>query len=343
MIKNIVWQTEPGKQTDFEREFIEEVLLSRILHRKIFYDGKLSVSGDNAVIIVSHNKRKPDPDLVDYLGRSRNFVLIHLSGENLYDSSALYKNANAVLRSYYDPRIYQANVFTIPLGFKTGFLNTGSTGSFVRGSDFSWFFAGQLKGERAEMLDNFKHLTPHHMHLTSGWDSSDGLSVDQMRAYFSRAIFTLCPFGWINPDSFRIMEALESGSMPVALNFYGFDYFRYVFGDHPFLSGKSWRGLAAAVGELVQDDSHIQRIRHAHVSWYRRYKERLARDVESIIHGQTSELLSKQFAYQREGQGNQRLKLAYHWHYNLPPVVRKAKAMAKEQARIIANQAVLRA
>jgi hypothetical protein len=184
-----------------------------------------------------------------------------------------------------------------------------------RERDIVWFFAGQMKGDRLIMVENMRYLTPHKVHTTSGWDSSDSMVLDEMRMMLSRTIFVPCPFGNINPDSFRIMEALEYGAVPVCVKFMGVDYYRYIFGDHPFIVKNSWLDVVNTIKDFLQDPIALHIKQQEICIWYTRFKEKLATDVAAIIRGQFGSLKSKQFQYQRSGRDNPLLRLVFELHF----------------------------
>ncbi len=314
MVRTVIWQTAPDA-TEFEREFIESVLLSELPDKQIRYDGTFSTPANDAIVIVSQNAPFVRPNMLQYFSRSKGHALIHLSGEWLHPTRDLYQNANCVLRSYYDPRIQSPRVFTIPLGFKSGFLSNEAALPVDKARDLAWFFAGGVKHHRAQMLSCLRQLTPFHTHLTKGFNSPGGLSVPEMQSFFRRSVFAPCPFGWINPDSFRIMEALENGSIPVVHEFQGRDYFKYVYGDHPFVVAKSWRDAAKKMQEIMLDPSELKE-RQSHLKiWYSDFKSRLAQDAKAILEGRFGELQSEQFRYQEEGRHDEQWKEAFHQHF----------------------------
>jgi hypothetical protein len=188
------------------------------------------------------------------------------------------------------------NIFTIPLGFQSGFLN--NTGNdFDR--DLTWCFAGQVKSHRKRMIQTLTRITPHNVVLTHQWADPAGLSVENMAQLYRRSIFAPCPFGNRNPDSFRLMESLEQGCIPVVLYFIDHDYYRFVMGDHPFIIDRTWHGAARQMERLIADPQRL-RAKQEYVSqWYREYKKNLALDIRDIMAGATHrDLRSTQFHHQ---------------------------------------------
>ena len=211
--------------------------------------------------------------LLRYLDQLGEFALIHLSNEQLFADRAVYDRARVVLRSYYDPRETARHVHALPLGFKSGFLNpAGRANSEERG--LAWCFVGQLKNRRREMATALSPLAPNTVQFTQRFDDPDGLDVHRLRALYGRSVFAPCPFGWINPDTFRIMEALECGAIPVCVKLSGVDYYRYVYGDHPLVVGDDWIDAARQMLDLMRDKGRLSDRQRRVWDWYGRFRER---------------------------------------------------------------------
>lgn len=311
---DVVWQTRAGEQTEFERQYVEHVLLSRVEHTPIFDEGRLVRRPSGGLVVFSHNATSVPQDLRSYLAGCSDAVLLHLSGERLPPVAGTYDRARAVMRSYYDPRLPGAHVYTLPLGFKSGLMH-GQDAKPSSERAYAWFFAGQPKNHRAQMVAALASFAPHKLHLTSGWSAADALGIDSMRAYLGESVFVPCPFGNVNPDSFRIMEALEFGAIPVCLRFMGVDYYRYVFGDHPFLVADDWASAAVSMRGLFADRSALDAKQARVRGWYADFKRDLADDVRAIVDGRTDRVASKQFAYQRDGRKNALLKRVFELHF----------------------------
>jgi hypothetical protein len=293
--------TDPAQEPDFWGEYLAEVVFSATPHTMRHVPPcDIAAIDSNAVVVYSGFDARPPRELLSALGDLSGYSLVHTCDERLQHNAAHYGDGRAVLRCYYDPRLRMENVFAIPPGFKTGFLNHESVD--LGAKDLVWCFAGQVKSNRKKMLGEFARLTPYRAHLTGQWNDPKGLDVEDMRRLYARSIFVPCPVGYQNPDSFRVLECLEFGCIPVVLSFLGEDYFRFVYGDHPFVIASTWAKATAEIRGLLADPASLQARQRALVDWYARYKRDLALDVRDILLGARHDALrSRQFHYQKTG------------------------------------------
>jgi len=180
--------------------------------------------------------------------------------------------------------------------------------------DLIWSFAGQLKSDRKKMINEFNNLSPNFVHLTNDWMDPKGLSASEVSQIMERTIFLPCPFGNVNPDSFRIMEGLEHGCIPVVISFLGHDYFKYTFGDHPFIIGRGWSDCRRQIEALLKDTNLLEKKYYEVIEWYRNYKDDLSSDVKTLLVNRSGTLKSKQFEYQTKGVSKYS-KLLYKIHF----------------------------
>lgn len=326
---HVVWRTQPGKQTDFEFEYLHEVLLGATPHRADLSGGPAE---SGALIVYSCDRPDVDPKQASFIRSVPNHSLLHLSNETLNHHAGYYREARVVLRSLYDPEIAMPNVLAVPLGFKSGFLKREPV-TFEKPRRLVWCFAGQMKKYRRPMEEAFREVRPFHLHSTSGWDSKDGLTTQQMRDLYAETVFAPCPFGNIHPDSFRIMEALEHGCIPVSIRFLDTDYFRYTFGNHPFIIAPSWAEAARTIRDLAANPERLRQMQESAHSWYIRFKTDLAEDVHRALSGQLDQLVSPQFAMQHQGHSDYGLRLRCRLHFYARPLVRKYVTRAKRLVR----------
>lgn len=292
----------------FEEEFLDECLFARL-------DGDMPIDAD--LIVYSCDKPELPAFVSEAIRGATKPVLLHLSNESLLHDFGYYADARWVFRSYYDPTCTLANVSTVPLGYRSGFHAAGQRlRKGARENAFVWAFAGQKKSDRKVMAETMERLTPHFAHYTTGWLSSDMLTVEQVSEIYAKTQFVPCPMGNINPDSFRVMEALENGSIPVVVRFFGYDLMRYTFGDHPFIVGVDWADCARKVERLMRNPDQYRGLQAATEDWYKTYKAGLAEDVARIVRdGSDAHCEGVQFRFQRAGKRDPVLKAAFAWHF----------------------------
>ncbi|EMI5490992.1 hypothetical protein REJ26_002106 [Providencia stuartii] len=78
---DIIYQTSSGPQTDFEFEYIENVIFKNIKHENHFNVNKYDINKKNPLVIYSCDRMKPDIDLLNYLNVIKEYSLLHLSNE----------------------------------------------------------------------------------------------------------------------------------------------------------------------------------------------------------------------------------------------------------------------
>jgi len=315
-MQKIIYQTSAGEYTDFEFEYIDKILFSKITHQNFFDYGNLNLIHDNAIIVYSDDSRRISKQLRDYFKKSKDCILLHLSNESLDHKTDYYKGARFVFRSYWNPFSNYQNTFAIPLGFKAGLLNKNKEELIDYNRSYIWSFCGQIKSHRLEMKRVLQNVEPYYIHTTSGWSSDDQLSVESMADIYKQSVFIPCPFGNINPDSFRIMESLEYGCIPVCIKFKGIDYYKYIYGDHPFIIGNTWQECLEAMNHFLSNSELLLQKQLEIRNWYSRFINNLSDDIASIVAGNKTELKSVQFKYQKKAGLDLLLKVKFYVEFN---------------------------
>jgi len=279
---NLIWQTFNGDQTTFEFEYTTEVLFKNIEHNKIFDDGQLSTVLDNSVIIYSNNSNNISDDFNNYLNKfvelGYTFYLLHFSNENLSHNCDYYSKAKHVFRNYYDSNINHENVTFIPLGIKTGFINKNENS--LETKEYEFTFIGQPKSDRQELLSVMENMENVFIHKTNSWNCSTSLTQDECISIYNKTKFVPCPMGWVHPDSFRLMESLESGSIPILKNYNNLEYFTKVWGDSPLPVVNSWDEITNYY--KMNEEDYVKL--HTNVfNWYKEFKIQINQKVKNNL------------------------------------------------------------
>ena len=291
-----VIQTKPGGETDFEGDYIYNFCLANVE----------AIQSDRRIVVFTSNRREKRPE-----GVQPKDVVVHLSNENLKYNYHFLSKHNIILRSYYHPFIWHPNCYAIPLGWQTGNANK----QHIEGSHdkYIWSFVGQIKGYRKPMHEAFKTLEPSFSSVSKQWNSRT-LTDEQVHQVYLDSAFALVPFGSIHADTMRIMEIMEWGCIPVVVKYMHADYYRFIYGDHPFIVGKDWHDARQQVEQLWADKEALQKKQKEVKEWYADFKERLQADITDILSGKKP-TRCEQWKYQKWGRLNPWILGTWYYHF----------------------------
>ena len=261
----------------FSHEYISEFFDGIPYEHHYDLNRKYDIHKNNAVIV--YGSEKYNPEFIRYIEEYNvlgyNYIIIHLSDESYKHDISYYKIAKKVFRTYYNIEYTEKyNVETIPLGYKSGIVRYNKDEI-----KYLFNFIGQMKTNRYDMLDVFKKTSYNYfVHLTNQWNDPNSINGKEYYNVLSDSLFTLCPMGWINMDSFRICEALEMGSIPIVLRDVSkYDYYKNVFGEHPFIIGDTWEEVYDRIENMCETD-YIQ-YRENVLYWYKGFKYDLKKNI----------------------------------------------------------------
>ncbi len=280
MMLNLIWQTYSGQQTTLEMEYALEILFKNFEITKLFDNKQYSIVKNNSVIIYSNNNKNIDKEFEIYLEKFKinkyKFYLLHYSNEHLDHNFQYYSKADHVFRNYYDPNINISNVTFVPLGFKSGFK---SKTRLVNIKKYDLAFIGQMKNDRHEVIDILKNNNSF-IHITNKWDCPTSLTQESCMDIYSKTKFVPCPMGWAHPESFRIMEVLESNSIPILKNYNNCDYIEKVWGKTPLPIVNEWY----EINKFLKINTNEYNIMNDMIQdWYDHFRNDLSSKIEKII------------------------------------------------------------
>lgn len=149
--------------------------------------------------------------------------------------------------------------------------------------DLDWSFCGQVThSRRQECAAVLRELPGGEMVATSVFGArpdEGGLGYQEYLALMARTRVVPCPSGAVNPDSFRVWEALEAGCVPVADGTsprHGFPETYWEQFDPPFPVLHDW-ALFPATLEAILADWQAHAVRCG--AWWARYKRDLRVDL----------------------------------------------------------------
>lgn len=209
------------------------------------------------------------------------YGVIQLSDETLAADNGYLADEKCffLARNYINPKSYNnEKCITFGLGYRSGF-NAGNVKKKQSSKrNFIWNFIGTVHaGNRVFALKSFETLQPHFVHGTSNFNSADYLPIDQYADIIRDSVFTLCPMGHVNIDTFRIYEALEGGSIPVVLRSAPHlnaqpSYWHILFkGDtkFPFIIANSWTEARAIADKIINENQYDFLQDECHKFWTR--------------------------------------------------------------------------
>ena len=148
--------------------------------------------------------------------------------------------------------------------------------------DYFWSFAGDPnKSTRKAMLAEMGRYGGGFQRLTSGWMAADALGPQDYRALLENSLFSPCPAGWANVDSYRVWESLEAGCIPIVER-RDFDYFTLVGGRHPMPTLRDWQEVHSIL-EPYREREAAEELRGACVNWWAGYKQSLRSKIAGIV------------------------------------------------------------
>ena len=291
----------------FERNFVEKWLFSELTANNGSPQDSIS-----EIYCVAGNTAGLSAQALNTFPRERSSAVFVLSDEQLLHNYAKHRKSRLIFRNYFQPKWWRRHVFTLPLGYNPGFVGIHDRRGTGWNKEYDWAFVGEIKGPRQNIISSFSEVTPGFVYSADSFNDPHGLSYDKLFEVYAKSHFVLCPFGNKSPDSFRVMEALEAGAIPVTVEFLKTNHNRLIFGDHPFIVGKDWADAASIVLGLIESPQELEK-RHRQVfEWYVGYKARLKSDLAQLLSGKTRDALeSEQFAYQRRAS----LNPVIHWKY----------------------------
>lgn len=284
---NLIWQTNDGDETWFEQEYITDVLYSEFEQNRVFDNKQFNTVLDNSVIIYSWNFETPPPEFFNYIDKfiekGYTFYLHHLSNEAIYFNYDYYKLFKRVFRTSYNSFIQFDNVRFVPLGFKRGFVNKDKNFTMPDSKIYDFTFIGQAKSDRPEMLEKIRNMANVNpfIHTTESWGCPTQLSVEACRDIYAQTKFAPCPMGWTHPDSFRIMETLESRTIPVLRRYHDMNYFTSAWGNEsPIPTVETWDELEtlAQMSPAEYADLYTKVF-----TWYETFRTTLPKTIQQEI------------------------------------------------------------
>jgi len=201
----------------YELEWLEELLGLNISIEPVSINETLDDSKSLIVVL-----RKPlwseQIQWLDSLARKgHTFKIIHLSDEFISDPVDFYSwpSVTGVLRNYYrDDLQDDPKVIVIPLGYHW----SASSVKDFQTRKYTWSFVGTNWANRQVDMMPLNNIQENNTVFYENWRDPGNLSETDYMALLADTKFVPCPRG-NNVETYRFYEALESGCIPVFIDY----------------------------------------------------------------------------------------------------------------------------
>ena len=231
----------------------------------------------SSIWIGPSNKEQPFVSYCERKGFSYGLVL--MGDENLEDFIGYLSSPRCrfVVKQYFNPLVHNVAAATgslekllyIRLPCADSFFMNRASHPYLSRS-YVWSFAGQIRSSRQEALQAFSCLDGGYVLDTDqGFlpesERFSGLTATDYSRLLRNSWFVPCPMGWVNIDTQRVYESLDSGSIPVVLNNASrgqsrFSYWDFIFPSYPpapFIKADTWADAAFQCKSLYESGKHV--------------------------------------------------------------------------------------
>ncbi|KAI8816559.1 uncharacterized protein EV422DRAFT_571534 [Fimicolochytrium jonesii] len=218
-----------------------------------------------------------------------NFGALHMGDETFSLNRDWYSaGPDYIFRNYYNGEISQQGpaVHYLPLGMKSGF-GTIPASMLPRADTRKYLcnFIGSKRGNRQEMLTVVEQSgLACFISADKQWADPQALHVITYRNLLVESVFTLAPHG-NNPESLRLYEALEAGSIPIVQSVAdrNMDFLGIGLGPNPIPTVAHWSELPELIHNLTASPEKLLTLQRDVISWWQHRKRGIQAMVRSIV------------------------------------------------------------
>jgi len=249
-------------------------ILKKIQYNVVNHENELE---KNDILIIVDSSVEEKNELYTKLNLiCSKIFLFHLGDEfGFHNLSTVYDICNYVWRPFCSSKYFNnKKVQCIPIGYKSGVIYKKKNER-----KYKWAFTGTPhKSSRHDLLYQFSDIKPFFCHKTEKFDVKN-ISVEQMNEVLSSTDFIPCPYGFFHPETYRVFEALECGSIPIVESAY--DYYDKVFPNNPFIKINKWKDAKPIL--LGWDKEQTIKKSEECINWWNKQKDDLQNFVKDKI------------------------------------------------------------
>ena len=213
----------------------------------------------------------------------KNLYLIHLGDEGGREyNESFYSNFNHIFRTFHLNK-FSSNkkVSSIPIGYKSGVKKKIENSN----RKYLWSFMGTIHGaSRFDLIYQNKDVIPNFINITKKFGGENSLSSQEYCNVLNNCIFSLVPHGYIHPETYRLYESLECGSIPIIENPYNF--FNNFLPNNPFYSISIWSEAKDIIEKICKDKKKLDDVSAITNKWWTEYKKELKNKIYKEINVQ---------------------------------------------------------
>ena len=232
------------------------------------------------IIVVDNMVGLKESFYFELSNKVKRIYLVHLGDEGGSEKKDLvYSLCEHVWRTFYLPSFRNIkNISCIPIGYKSSVPKTKVD---ISDKKYIWNFMGTTHGSsRYDLLNKHKDLNPHFTNLTGDFAGKNSLDTSEYYNVMNNSIFTLVPHGYLHPETYRLYETLECGSIPIVENPHNF--FEDFLPNNPFPKITSWVESFDFIKNHINRKDELNKLSNNINSWWIGHKELLKKEFLRI-------------------------------------------------------------
>jgi GR25 family glycosyltransferase involved in LPS biosynthesis len=217
------------------------------------------------------------------------FYVLHLSDEYCNDDISWYNMpaCKGIVRNYMREGLDEKKVLVIPLGYvkraTRSLTNQLTQTPSLPFRELIWSFRGTGWQKREEKLKDLQGIGPNSCVFYNDWKDPGQAKREEYVGEVLNSKFIVCP-GGMNPETFRLYEALELGAIPIYVRQEGDDiYFKYLSNMIPILNMGSWDYASKVIGHMINTPDLMEKYRESILNGWVISKKRYADAVKVMF------------------------------------------------------------
>jgi hypothetical protein len=225
-----------------------------------------------------------------YNNLEKPFYVLHLSDEYCGDDISWYSLpfCKGIVRTYIREGLDEKKVLVIPLGYVKR-ANKSLAQQIIQTPslpfrELTWSFRGTGWQDRENKLKPLQSIGPNSCVFYKDWLDSSHAKREQYVGEVLNSKFIPCP-GGMNPETFRLYEALELGAIPLYVRQEGDElYFNYLSNIIPtIINMDSWEYATKLVVHMINKPEFMEQYRNSIMKEWIASKKKYSDAIKKIF------------------------------------------------------------